>query len=340
MKVRTVKPRGRINFRGRVFAHEDLVPRVGEQVLVMRDESIGEADCIVFDLESNEHVCNAHNARRWAELTRGIDAEISSHNASIALAALLAFGCSTAQNGVQPVAEQPVYAAAPITGIVARALVVGMLQSRFAGPCPGADVDADIAAALFSDHGIAVTRLADAECTRAAALSAIGTQICGASPGSLLVLFWSGHGGQQPDLNGDETDGLDEYLCPDDEPLLDDDLAAAFDTVPAGVRCLAIFDTCNAGTMARRALRTPRFVNQRSFRASMIVFAGCADGKYSYGSAQGCIWTTAIIDAWRDGISYRDWFDSALKLIDSTEQLPQWTTYGDVSSWENEPALR
>lgn len=74
MEIRTVKPRGRIEFRGRVFTDDELVDRVGQQVLVMRDKSIGEADCIVFDPDTREHVCNAHNARRWAEMTRGIDA--------------------------------------------------------------------------------------------------------------------------------------------------------------------------------------------------------------------------------------------------------------------------
>ena len=33
-------------------------------------------------------------------------------------------------------------------------------------------------------------------------------------PGDMVVLYFSCHGGRCPDTNGDETDGLDEYLVP------------------------------------------------------------------------------------------------------------------------------
>ena len=71
-----VLSRGRIVFRGRVFAHTSLIPREGQLVSVIRDQSIGEADCIVHDPATREFVCNAHNARRWATLLRGIDTAV------------------------------------------------------------------------------------------------------------------------------------------------------------------------------------------------------------------------------------------------------------------------
>ncbi len=65
---KTVRAGGKIDFRRRVFEHPDLRDFVGQQVLVMRDTSCGEADCIVFTL-GKEHICNARNKRRWAAMT-------------------------------------------------------------------------------------------------------------------------------------------------------------------------------------------------------------------------------------------------------------------------------
>ncbi len=67
--ARTVHAGGKIDFRGRVFEHTDLRDFVGQQVLVQRDTSCREADCIVFTLETCEHICNAHNTRLWAAMT-------------------------------------------------------------------------------------------------------------------------------------------------------------------------------------------------------------------------------------------------------------------------------
>ena len=49
-----------------------------------------------------------------------------------------------------------------------------------------------------------------------------------AQPNDSLFLHYSGHGGQTFDLNGDEEDGLDEFICPVDYNsagyIIDDDL--------------------------------------------------------------------------------------------------------------------
>lgn len=42
------------------------------------------------------------------------------------------------------------------------------------------------------------------------------------------MLSYSGHGGQLPDLNGDESDGRDETWCFFDGELVDDELYNSF----------------------------------------------------------------------------------------------------------------
>lgn len=63
-----VRQGGKVEFGGRLYEHTALLDFVGKLVHVQRDHSIGGADCIVFTL-ANEHLCNAHNKRRWAKMT-------------------------------------------------------------------------------------------------------------------------------------------------------------------------------------------------------------------------------------------------------------------------------
>ena len=62
-----------------------------------------------------------------------------------------------------------------------------------------------------------------------------------AQPNDSLFLHFSGHGGQTEDLNGDEVDDQDEFICPVDFKtagvIVDDDLKALLSRLlPKGVR--------------------------------------------------------------------------------------------------------
>jgi len=66
----------------------------------------------------------------------------------------------------------------------------------------------------------------------------------------LLDFVVAGHGGQTPDLDGDEEDGLDEviYSC-DKKRIVDDELHEVLvKPLPAGCRLTALFDCCSSGT--------------------------------------------------------------------------------------------
>ncbi len=79
-----------------------------------------------------------------------------------------------------------------------------------------------------------------------------------AEPGDVLVFYYSGHGSQIRDRDGDElTDLLDELICPYDMDwdrrtyILDDDLDAIFHQLPDGVLLEAFFDCCFWGASPR-----------------------------------------------------------------------------------------
>lgn len=72
--------------------------------------------------------------------------------------------------------------------------------------------------------------------------------------GDILLLSYSGHGGQVPNTNGDdEADGMDETWCLFDREIVDDELFAAFARFASGVRIFVLSDSCHSGTATRVA---------------------------------------------------------------------------------------
>ena len=72
--------------------------------------------------------------------------------------------------------------------------------------------DATDWAAALAARGFAVTKLIDAQATKAAMVAAMSSLISGAAKGDTVVVTYSGHGTWAPDKNGDEPDGRDEAL--------------------------------------------------------------------------------------------------------------------------------
>jgi len=79
--------------------------------------------------------------------------------------------------------------------------------------------------------------------------------IKGAHKGDTLIFFYSGHGSQIPDYNGDEMDRKDETICPHDYAtagmISDDDLRTMMQALPAGANLDVILDSCHSGTGTR-----------------------------------------------------------------------------------------
>src|SRR5262245_17132597 len=92
-----------------------------------------------------------------------------------------------------------------------------------------------------------------------------------AEPGDIVVFYFSGHGSQIRDRDGDElTDSLDEVICPYDMDwdrgtyILDDDLDALFAGIPPGVILEAFFDCCFWGSSSRELEAEPPREPQRA----------------------------------------------------------------------------
>ncbi|KAJ5157371.1 Metacaspase-1 [Penicillium canariense] len=89
--------------------------------------------------------------------------------------------------------------------------------------------------------------------TKANILRAMHWLVKDAQPNDSLFFHYSGHGGQTPDLNGDEDDGYDEVIYPVDfrvaGHIVDDEMHRIMvQTLRPGVRLTAIFDSCHSGS--------------------------------------------------------------------------------------------
>ena len=77
-------------------------------------------------------------------------------------------------------------------------------------------------------------------------------------PGDYALFYYSGHGTQIPDQNGDEADGKDEAIVPYDagntiESYITDDQLGAWTSQIKAAETLVILDSCHSGTgLARR----------------------------------------------------------------------------------------
>jgi hypothetical protein len=141
-----------------------------------------------------------------------------------------------------------------------KALLIGINRYKV----PGADLRGcvndvnNLKSALIKFCGFSannVKTLLDLRATKKNMQAGIERLIKGSKSGDVLVLHYSGHGSNVPDKSGDEADHRDEILCPTDldwkDPLLDDWLRQAFDTVPEGVSLTVILDSCHSGTCTR-----------------------------------------------------------------------------------------
>ncbi len=121
----------------------------------------------------------------------------------------------------------------------------------WSGPLSACEFDAKDMAALAAGRGMKATLLLTKDATRAKTLSALRAAAKTLVKGDFFFLTYSGHGGQVPDVSGEEADKLDETWCLYDGQLIDDELYAELSNFATGVRVLVLSDSCHSGTVVR-----------------------------------------------------------------------------------------
>ena len=115
-----------------------------------------------------------------------------------------------------------------------------------------------------------ILTLTDAEATRTNILAAFDQWLVrGSIPGSRVYFFFSGHGFQEPDQDGDESDGKDETIVPYDavmeakgnlnfvrNQIIDDEIRERLKNIPDR-KITVVIDACFSGTITRGDGLTP-----------------------------------------------------------------------------------
>ncbi|UCF42433.1 MAG: caspase family protein [Planctomycetota bacterium] len=220
--------------------------------------------------------------------------------------------------------------------------------------CWGCELDADNMERLLRPLGYEVKMLKTAEATRDRILAGLYRASENRAAGDIFVFYYSGHGGQQPDKDGDEVDGKDETLVAYDREVIDDKVHEALGRFRKGVRIVMISDSCNSGTNYRGWRDVPldmeatfrpvarRTQTQIKMQAQLIHLGGCRDGFGSAGYQSGGAFTMALCEAWQGG-QFRGTFEKLHGEIChriSGRQRPQYSKYGPVSAaFENQQAF-
>jgi hypothetical protein len=121
----------------------------------------------------------------------------------------------------------------------------------WSGKLNACEADANDMQALAKSRGFKTTKLLTRAGTRKKVLATIKSAASALGSGDIFFLTYSGHGGQLPDLNGDEVDNQDETWCLYDGELVDDDLNLALCAFKPGVRVVVLSDSCHSGTSTR-----------------------------------------------------------------------------------------
>lgn len=125
------------------------------------------------------------------------------------------------------------------------------------GPVNDVQMMRELLLTKFNFPTESIRTLVDADATKANIISAFMDIGSKAETDDSVFIYYSGHGSQVPDLNGDEADGRDEVLCPADvrpgfpgAEISDDELNKLFSRIKA-TDITVVFDACHAGTGTR-----------------------------------------------------------------------------------------
>ena len=247
------------------------------------------------------------------------------------------FGCYTqeppqGETGITPPGGEPV-----VVERTTRAVCIGWNRvdpaayGGWSGELSDCEFDALFAGEMWREFGFETSVLLTEDATKAHCKAALKESLNGLTAGDWLIVWTSGHGGQEQDASGDEVDGLDEYVCAYDGPVSDDTINEWLQAVPAGVCVLWICDTCHSGTMHKAAPTFGRDAIPRNFKGQLILISGCAEDGYSLSTGQGGVLSTALHDTGPVGMTPASWAAAVQARIPPETQQPQYVEYGDVT---------
>lgn len=232
------------------------------------------------------------------------------------------------------------------------------------GKLNACELDANDMAQISTSQGYATNMLLTKAATRQAVIDAIASAGQALGDGDILLVTYSGHGGQTYDVSGDEDDFQDETWCLYDGQLLDDELYDLWAKMPGGLRVLVISDSCHSGSVTKAALNervgsqngTPRFMpvevamrtyaankafydslapmdNTDEIDATVRLISGCQDNQVSLEMPFNGKFTAALKRIWNNGAFSGDYalFHRRIQELLPPTQSPNHFVFGRFS---------
>ncbi len=234
------------------------------------------------------------------------------------------------------------------------------------GALSACEYDAKDLAAIAKKQGFAESTILLTKQATAATVTALQDAAKKLAKGDVLLLTYSGHGGQVPDTNQDEADRMDETWVLYDRQLVDDELHALYAKFKSGVRIFVLSDSCHSGTVTRaippweaaqpanRAM--PATVGDQTYRknkklylgiqqthqaaeslpvkATVLLISGCQDNQVSLDGARNGLFTETLRKVWNNGkfkYGYRRFRDTIVSKMPPT-QTPNYYVVGRANA--------
>ncbi|XXF77358.1 caspase family protein [Myxococcaceae bacterium GXIMD 01537] len=121
------------------------------------------------------------------------------------------------------------------------------------GVLQACEADADDMESIAKAQGFQTKKLLTKQATRKNVVNLLGQASKTLKRGDTFLFSYSGHGGQLPDRNSEEDDGLDETWCLYDGEIIDDEIYVMLGKFAEGVRVFMLSDSCHSGTVSRMA---------------------------------------------------------------------------------------
>ena len=214
-------------------------------------------------------------------------------------------------------------------------VVVGMENSKMAGRCDGAGMDAERMYNLLSRYTPNIVKFRDNQATKSTVVNALKQAIDDSKDDGLVIFFYSGHGGSDPfsDTGMEETDGKDEYLLLWDTYLRDNEIWNIISKSKS--RVMMVVDACHSQSIMRSSgfsLNPPLAWDHNmsdNVNFSLLCWSGCPDDTYSYGSSSGGQFTNALLRHFNGNKTYEQLWNEIKndKTLRSYEN-PQSTVIG------------
>lgn len=207
------------------------------------------------------------------------------------------------------------------------------------GDLVGPEKDVERMNSLLSTQGFSNRLLKAEEATRDNILSSLSLASKTLNSGDTFVFYYSGHGVQVKDTNGDEEDGFDEAFAAYDQLLLDDDIGVCLSKFKKGVKIIMISDSCNSGTnfassqeeLSRENLALNAYhrqshglntlfvqnttsPSQPQIKAEVIHLSAAEDGRTAPDTNNGGVFTSALIKIFNNG-KFKGGYQSFFKRL-------------------------